>query len=373
VNGYRQEGFGAFDRNIYKARRLSAARAYLHPILKERPNLQVLCQAHTSRILFEKKKAYGVEYLHKGKKHTAYGGHIILCGGAFNSPQLLQLSGIGPADHLTSLGIPVIENLPGVGANLQDHLEVYIQYACKKPVSLYPALKWWNKPKIGFDWLFRRQGIGASNQFEAGGFIRSNEDVAYPNLQFHFLPLAVRYDGSSPSGGHGYQVHVGPMNSNATGKVLIKSQDPFQHPSLQFNYLSTAQDRREWVEAIRKARQILQQPAFEEFRGEELSPSKHIQTDEEILKWVASDGETALHPSCTCKMGHDAQSVVNPKNLQVHGVESLYVVDASIMPSITNGNLYAPVMMMAEKSADLILKHTPLTPNYAPFYQHQLS
>ncbi len=373
VNGYRQEGFGRFDRNINRGRRYSAARAYYHPV-KKRSNLKLITRALATRILFDGKKAIGVEYLQFGKLHRVYGGEIISCGGAINSPQILQLSGIGNGNELKNLGIPVVQDLPGVGENLQDHLEVYIQHASKLPVSIYPALKWWRKPRIGYEWLFHRRGIGASNHFEAGGFIRSNPDVAYPNLQFHFLPLAVRYDGTSPAGGHGYQVHIGPMNSDARGTVKIRSTDPRIHPSLRFNYLSTAQDRREWVEAIRCARKILSQSAFEPFNAGEISPGASVQTDQEILDWVASDAETALHPSCSCKMGTDAQSVVDPKSMRVHGIPNVRVVDASVMPYVTNGNLYAPVMMIAEKASDLILGNTPLRPDKdLDYYIHSSS
>jgi choline dehydrogenase len=217
--------------------------------------------------------------------------------------------------------------------------------------------------------LFRK-GPGATNHFEAGGFVRGNEDVAYPNLMFHFLPIAVRYDGSMPAGGHGYQVHIGPMYSDARGSVKITSTDPRVHPALRFNYLSTAQDRREWVEAIRVARHILGQPAFDAFNGGEISPGPEVRTDEQILDWVARDGETALHPSCTARMGTDAMSVVDPTSMQVHGLAGLRVVDASVLPYVTNGNIYAPVMMVAEKSADLILGNTPLPPAPVPFYRH---
>lgn len=375
VNGYQQEGFGKFDRNIYRGRRLSAARAYLHPVLKSRKNLEVVCRALTTRILFDSsagsKRAVGVEYERGGRLERVYAEEIILCGGAINSPQMLQLSGVGNAAELEALGIDVVANLKGVGENLQDHLEVYIQYACKRPVSMYPSLKWYRKPFIGYQWLFHRKGAAATNHFEGGGFIRSNEDVEYPNLQFHFLPLAIRYDGTSPSGGHGYQVHVGPMTSDARGHIKIRSTNPREYPALLFNYLSTEKDRREWVEAIRCARKILNQPAFDEFNGGELSPGNNIETDQEILDWVAKDSETALHPSCTCKMGVDEMSVVDPQSLRVHGVGGLRVVDASVMPYVTNGNLYAPVMMIAEKSADMILGNTPAEPINADFYRHR--
>lgn len=370
VNGLRQEGFSAFDRNIVNSRRHSAARAYLHPVAKQRKNLSVVCRAMVTKILFEGKNAVGVTYERGGRKYTAYASEIILSGGSINSPHLLQLSGIGPAGALEKLGITVVSDLPGVGANLQDHLEVYVQYACKQPVSMLPALKWYNRPWIGFQWLFLRKGPAATNHFEAGGFVRSNNDVEYPNLQFHFLPLAVRYDGSCPGSGHGYQVHVGPMNSDARGTLSLKSADPYVFPALRFNYLSTEKDRREWVEAVRCARHILEQPAMAPFSGGEISPGPSVQTDSQILDWVAKDGETALHPCGTCKMGVDEMSVVDPKTLRVHGINGLRVVDASLMPYVTNGNLYAPVMMMAEKAADAILGNTPLEPIYVNFYRH---
>jgi choline dehydrogenase len=369
VNGYRQEGFGVFDQNIYRARRHNAARAYVHPV-KNRSNLTVKCRAMVSRILFEGKKAVGVEYTKGKKTRHVYGGEVISCGGAINSPQLLQLSGIGNGADLKSLGIDTIQDLPGVGENLQDHLELYVQYACTQPVSMYPALKWYNQPKIGFDWLFRRKGAAATNHFEAGGFIRGNERVKYPNLQFHFLPIAIRYDGSAPAQGHGFQLHVGPMNTDVRGHVKIRSKQANEYPEIFFNYLSTEQERREWVEAIHRSREIIGQSAFDGLRGEELSPGPAAQTDEEILDFVAREGESAYHPSCTCKMGFDDMAVVDDQ-LKVHGIENLRVVDASVFPSITNGNIYAPVMMVAEKAADMILGNTPEAPSPASFYRHQ--
>jgi choline dehydrogenase len=371
VNGYRQEGFAAFDRNIHRGRRLSAARAYLHPAMARR-NLTVTTRAHVTRVLFKGTRAVGVEFKPaRGMPAEVYGKEIILCGGAINTPQLLQLSGVGNASELAALGIDVVADLPGVGENLQDHLEVYVQYMCKKPVSMQPALAKWKRPYIGAQWLFFRSGPAASNHFEGGGFARSNEEMDYPNLMFHFLPVAIRYDGSAPAGGHGYQVHVGPMYSDARGSVKIRSTRPDVHPMLRFNYLSTAQDRREWVEAIRVARHILNQPAMEEFNGGEISPGTGIQSDEEILDWVARDAETALHPSCTAKMGTDAMSVVDPVSMRVHGLDGLRVTDASAIPYVTNGNIYAPVMMMAEKAADLILGNTPLPPENVAFYRHR--
>jgi choline dehydrogenase len=366
VNGYRQEGFAKFDRNIRRARRLSASRAYLHPVTGRR-NLEVRCRVHVARVLFEGSRAVGVETV-SGERIGA--GEVILCGGAINSPQLLQLSGVGDPEHLRSVGVEPVHELRGVGEHLQDHLEVYVQYACTQPVSVQPALQNWRKPWIGFQWLFLRRGPGASNHFEAGGFVRSNEEVAYPNLMFHFLPLAIRYDGSKPEGGHGYQVHVGPMYSDARGSVKITTADPLAKPALRFNYLSTDQDRREWVEAVRCARHILEQPAFEPYSGGETSPGPTVATDEQILEWVARDAETALHPSCTCRMGVDEMSVVDPATMRVHGLDGLRVVDASVFPYVTNGNIYAPTMMVAEKAADLILGSTPLPAEAVPFYRH---
>jgi len=374
VNGYRQEGFAAFDRNVHRGRRLSAARAYLHPV-KRRRNLTVETLAHATRIVFEGERAVGVDYLRAGRlRRTVRAGQVICAGGAINTPQLLQLSGVGDAALLKDLGIDVVADLPGVGANLQDHLEVYVQHASAQPVSIAPGLRWRHRPRIGAQWLLLRSGLGATNHFEGGGFVRSDDAVAYPNLMFHFLPIAIRYDGSPPAGqskaDHGYQVHVGPMYSDARGSVRIRSTDPKQHPSLAFNYLTTEQDRREWVEAIEVSRSILGQPAFAPYDGGELSPGPRVSSEQEILDWVAQDGETAYHPSCTAKMGADDTAVLDPATMGVHGLRGLSVVDASSMPYVTNGNIYAPVMMLAEKAADLIADNTPLPPADVPFYRH---
>jgi choline dehydrogenase len=372
VNGYRQEGFARFDRNIHKGRRLSAARAYLHPVM-DRRNLDVETLAHVTGLRTDGTRVTGVDYVRAGKLHRSVDAkEVILCGGAIGSPQLLQLSGIGNATELQALGITPVADLPGVGENLQDHLEVYIQYASKQPVSIGPWLKHRHKPRIGAEWLFLRKGVGATNHFEAGGFVRSNELVDYPNLMFHFLPIAIRYDGSQPAAEHGYQVHIGPMYADTRGSVKIKSTDPHEHPALRFNYLSTETDRREWIEMIRIARRILNQPAFEPFNDGEISPGSSVESDQEILDWVAKDAETALHPSCTARMGTDEMSVLDPTSLRVHGVDGLRVVDASSMPYVTNGNIYAPVMMLAEKAADLILGNTPLAPaTDVPYYRHR--
>ncbi|MBD8868601.1 choline dehydrogenase [Nocardioides donggukensis] len=370
VNGYRQEGFAKFDRNVHRGRRLSASQAYLHPV-RSRRNLDVHTLSHVTGLRTQGKRVVGVDYVRGGRlRRSVEAGEVILCGGAINSPQLLQLAGIGDPEHLGALGIDVVADLPGVGANLQDHLEVYIQHASKLPVSIAPWLKHRHKPRIGAEWMFLRRGVGASNHFEAGGFTRSNDEVAYPNLMFHFLPIAIRYDGSQPAAEHGYQVHIGPMYSDVRGTCRIRSTDPYEHPALQFNYLSTENDRREWIEMVRSAREILGQPAFAPFSAGEISPGPQVQTDQEILDWVAQDAETALHPSCTAKMGTDEMSVVDPTTMRVHGVEGLRVVDASVMPYVTNGNIYAPVMMLAEKAADLIAGNEPLAPLEVPYYRH---
>lgn len=371
VNGYRQEGFAPFDRNVHRGRRLSASRAYLHPV-RGRRNLTVETLATVTAIRFRGRRAVGVDYVRAGRlRRSVTAGEVILCGGAINTPQLLQLSGVGRADHLRRLGITVVGDLPGVGDNLQDHLEVYVQHASRQPVSIAPGMRWRHRPRIGAEWLFLRKGLGATNHFEGGGFARGNDDVHYPNLMFHFLPIAIRYDGSQPASEHGYQVHVGPMYSDAQGTVEITSTDPTKHPALRFNYLSTEQDRREWVEAIRVTRDILSQPAFAAFDAGELSPGPGVETDDEILDWVAHDAETALHPSCTAKMGTDETSVIDPTTMEVHGMSGLRVVDASAMPTVTNGNIYAPVMMLAEKAADRIAGNTSLAPLHVPWYSHR--
>jgi choline dehydrogenase len=339
-----------------------------------RANLDVRTRAFVTRIAFDGSRAVGVEYTRPGRRgtETARAGEVILCGGAINSPQLLQLSGIGAAAELRALGIGVVADLPGVGENLQDHLEVYVQHRAIQPVTMAPYFRMRKRPKVGLEWLLRKTGPGATNHFEAGGFVRSNDDVAYPNLMYHFLPIAVRYDGTLPEGGggHGYQVHVGPMYSDARGTCKIVSADPRRKPALRFNYLSTDQDRREWKEAIRITRAILDALALAPFSGGEISPGREVETEEQILDWVARDAETALHPSCTAKMGTGEMSVVDPLTMRVHGVDGLRVVDASVFPYVTNGNIYAPVMMTAEKAADLILGNTPLPPEPVPFYRH---
>lgn len=371
VNGFRQEGFGPFDSQVHNGRRVSASRAYLHPVMK-RKNLHVKTRAFVTKLNFEDNKVTGVTFKRNGKLHTVTAKEVILSGGAFNTPQLLQLSGIGDSEHLKSLGIEPRTHLPGVGENFEDHLEVYIQHAASQPVSEQPSLNPLKMPFIGLQWIFSRTGPAATNHFEGGGFVRSNDDVKYPNLMFHFLPLAVRYDGEKAETKHGFQVHVGPMYSNSRGSLKIKSTDPFEHPDFVFNYLSTEEDKREWVEAIRVARNILSQPALAPYNDGEISPGPEVQTDEEILDWVRRDAETALHPSCSAKMGpaSDPMAVVDPLTMKVHGMENLRVVDASVMPTTTNGNIHAPVLMIAEKAADIILGNDPMKPEYMDYYVH---
>ena len=371
VNGYRQEGFAAFDRNIDHGRRLSAARAYLHPVL-HRSNLQLLTRAESERIIVKHGVAHGVEVrqrnLRGGSKLRVYSGRtIICCAGSINTPKLLQLSGIGPRSVLEAAGVPVIHDLPGVGENLQDHLEVYIQHSSLKPITQQPNLQKWRRPWIGLQWLLRR-GPASTNHFEAGGFVRSRSDLTYPNVMIHFLPLAVRYDGTVAETPHGFQVHVGPMHATSRGSVHIEGADPSRKPSITFNYLGTEEDRVDWVEAVKVVRSILGQPEFKSISGGEISPGALIRTDEEILEWVRRDAETALHPCGTAQMGFTDLAVIDLLTMGVHGLEGLKVVDASVIPLITNGNIYAPTMMIAEKAADLILGNSPLPPEDPPFH-----
>lgn len=371
VNGYRQEGFAPFDRNIKHGKRWSAARAYLHPNLN-RDNLEVRTRALTTKVLFEGTKATGVEYEHKGQTRRIFANKIVLSAGAINTPQLLQVSGVGPKDLLESHGIKVVKDLPGVGENLQDHLEVYIQYeTTKSKDSSQPYLDKWRWPLMGLQWLTTKRGPVATSHFEGGGFVRSNENEAYPNLMFHFLPMAVRYDGQKADVEHGFQWHVGPMFSDTKGYVRIKSADIHDKPEILFNYLRTDQDRREWVEAVRVARSLLDTEAMAQVGATEFSPGPSVQTDEEILEWVRNDGETALHPSCTTKMGaqSDPMAVVDPETMQVWGIEGLYIADAGVFPNVTNGNIYAPTMMVGEKAADLIAGRTPEPADNTSWYK----
>ncbi|WP_257955911.1 GMC family oxidoreductase N-terminal domain-containing protein [Nocardioides sp. B-3] len=365
------EGFARFDRNVHRGRRLSAARAYLHPV-RHRKNLTVETMAMATRVRFRGTRAVGVDYLRGGRlRRTVAAGEIVLCGGAINTPQLLQLSGVGDRALLAQHGIDVVHHSPGVGENLRDHLEVYIQYASKQPVSIAPGLRWRMRPKIAVDWLFFRRRLGATNHFEGGGFARSNEDVDYPNLMFHFLPIAIRYDGTAPTKGHGYECTSDLCTPTPAGTCASARPIRGNTPRCCSTTSRPRPIAGEWVEAVRVARDILNQPAFEPYNDGELSPGPSVETDREILDWVARDAETALHPSCTAKMGLDEMSVVDPASMSVHGLEGLRVVDASVFPYVTNGNIYAPVMMVAEKAADLIAGNTPLPPAEVPYYRYR--
>ncbi|AQV98740.1 choline dehydrogenase [Cupriavidus necator] len=371
LNGYRQEGFGPMDRTTTaRGRRCSTSLAYLDQA-KDRPNLTVHTRALADRILFSGQRATGVSYIQGDHVREARARReVIVSNGAIASPQLLLRSGVGNADELRAFGIDTVADLKGVGENLQDHLEMYLQYECTKPVSLYPALKWWNKPAIGIEWYLRGTGTAASNHFEAGGFIRSSDDFAWPNLQYHFIPLAMNYDGSNPVQSHGFQCHVGSMRSPSTGFVKLASRDPRVKPRLLFNYMAHDVDWREFRAAVRLTREIIGQQAMDQFRGREIKPGMMVQSDAEIDAFVREHAETALHPSCTCKMGDatDPMAVVDNEG-RVHGLSGLRVVDASIMPKIITGNLNAPTIMMAEKLADVIRGRAPLQRSTAPYYK----
>lgn len=352
MNGYRQEGFGPMDRTTKKGKRGSTAVGYLHPAMK-RSNLTVIKRAHTKRIIIEGKTAKGVEYVRRGKTHQVFANDVILSGGPINSPQLLLLSGIGPKEQLAQHNIDLVHDLPGVGENLQDHLEIYLQMECTQPVSLFKYYNLIGKGITGAQWVLTQTGLGASNHFEAGGFIRSKKGVEHPDLQYHFFPMAVRYDGQSPNGGHGFQAHVGSMRSQSKGSVRLRSNDYRDKPKMVFNYMSKDEDWEEFRAAIRLTREIFEQDAFKPYAGAELSPGKHVQTDEELNEFLKGAVESAYHPSCTCKMGSDDMSVVDGE-CNVIGIDGLRVVDSSIMPSIVSGNLNAPTVMIAEKAADII-------------------
>ncbi len=368
MNGYQQEGLGLMDRTTYKGKRWSTARAYLRPAQK-RSNLEVHSRTLVTRILFEGRRAAGVQYVRNGKLETVRtNGEVLLCGGAINSPHMLQLSGIGNADALTALGIPVIQHLPGVGENLQDHIEAYVQYSCTKPITLYSANNPISKFFIGVQWVFTGgKGLGGSNHFESGGFIRSEAGVLHPDLQYHFFPMAISYDGTSAADGHGYQAHIGPMRPTSRGFVRAKSSDPRTYPRVVFNYMQTEQDRKEMRAGIRHTREIFLQDAFIPYRGSELAPGPNATSDADIDAFVRAKAESAYHPSCSCRMGNDDMAVVDGDG-KVHGVEGLRIVDASIMPNVVSGNLNVPVIMMAEKLADVIRGRKPLPAEDVPVW-----
>lgn len=369
VNGYQQEGFGRMDMTVKDGVRWSAANAYLKPAMK-RPNLKVETHARVERILFEGRRAVGVAWSRGGETHQVRAGReVILSGGSIASPQMLKLSGIGNADELASHGIATIAHRPGVGENLQDHLEIYFQQACTQPVSLYSQMGLFARGMIGARWLLTKDGLGATNHFEACGFIRSRAGVASPDIQYHFLPLAVTYDGQGMASEHGFQAHVGPMRSKSRGWVRLNSADPADKPRIQFNYLTHPDDLVEFRASVRLTREIFAQPAFAPYRGREIQPGAEVTSDEAIDEFVRAHVESAYHPSCTCKIGaaNDPLAVVDPQ-MRVIGVEGLRVVDSSTMPSITNANLNAPTIMIAEKAADHILGKPLLAPSNAPYY-----
>jgi choline dehydrogenase len=362
INGYQQEGFGRLDMTVGAGRRSSAANAYLRPAMR-RSNLAVRTHSLATRILFENGRAVGIQYERAGvQQEVRARREVLLCGGPINSPQLLKLSGIGPGAELQQHGIAVVRDRLGVGENLQDHLEFYFQVACTQPITLYSSMGLLARAMIGARWLLFKDGLGATNHFETGGFIRSRAGVPYPDIQYHFLPLAVTYDGSSLAKEHGFQAHVGPMRSKSRGHVQLASSDPHDHPKILFNYLSHPDDMTEMRACVRLTREIFAQAAFDPYRGREIQPGDEVAGDEQIDAFVRAKVESAFHPSCSCKMGrHDDPMAVVDREARVIGVEGLRVVDSSIMPSITTGNLNAPTFMLAEKLADHI-RGKPLLP-----------
>ena len=361
-NGAQQEGFGPFDATIWKGRRWSAANAYLRPALK-RPNC-TLIRAFARKIVIKDGRAVGVEVERGGNVEViSANAEVIVAASSLNSPKLLMLSGIGPAAHLAEHDIDVVVDRAGVGQNLQDHLELYIQQAAIKPVSLFKHWNLWGKAVIGAQWLFTKTGLGTSNQFESAAFVRSKAGVEYPDIQYHFLPMAVRYDGTAAVEGHGYQAHVGPMRSVSRGEVTLRSADPADNPRIQFNYMSAKSDWEDFRTCIRLTREILGQKAFAPFAGKEIQPGEDVQSDEALDGFIREHVESAYHPCGTCKMGaaNDPMAVVDAE-CRVIGVDGLRVADSSIFPRITNGNLNGPSIMVGEKAADHIIGRQPLAP-----------
>ena len=367
-NGERQEGFGPMEQTVFRGRRWSAANAYLKPALK-RPNCSLI-RAFARRIVIEQGRAVGVEVTRGGRTDVIRARReVVLAASSINSPKLLMLSGIGPAAHLREHGIDVVADRRGVGANLQDHLELYIQMAASQPVSLFKYWNLWGKALVGAQWLFTGTGLGASNQFESAGFIRSRAGIDYPDIQFHFLPIAVRYDGKVAAEGHGFQAHVGPMRSLSRGAVTLRSADPAADPLIRFNYMSDPQDWWEFRQCIRLTREIFAQEAFKPFVKHEIQPGAAMQTDADLDDFIREHAESAYHPCGTCKMGRadDPEAVVDPQ-ARVIGVQGLRVADSSIFPRITNGNLNAPSIMVGEKVSDHLLGRDPLpADNHRPW------
>ncbi|MEZ2577460.1 choline dehydrogenase [Buttiauxella ferragutiae] len=362
TNGYMQEGFGAMHMTVKNGVRWSTANAYLRPAM-ERPNLTVITNAMTRKLVLEGKRVVGVEYEHGGEIHTVRcTREVLVSSGPIGSPHLLQRSGIGPAEVLRQAGIEVKHDLPGVGENLQDHSEIYIQFECKEPVSLNSKMGLIPKALIGLRWLLFKDGLGASNHFEAGGFIRSEKGLRWPDIQFHFLPAAMRYDGDKPFKGHGFMVLTGPNKPKSRGYVRVRSADPYEHPEIRFNYLEREEDREGFRRCVRLTREIIGQPAMDKFRGVELAPGPNVKTDEEIDAFVRANMESTMHPCGSCRMGEDDLAVVDSE-LRVHGLQGLRVIDSSVFPTEPNGNLNAPTIMLAERAADLIRGHSMLAPS----------
>jgi len=363
-NGRQQEGFGPMEMTIHNGVRWSAANAYLRPALK-RGKVKLVTHAFANRILLEGRRAVGVEYEVGGEVRQVKARHeVIVAASTINSPKLLQMSGIGAPEVLKAAGVEVAHALPGVGENLQDHLEIYFQVKSREPVTLYSKLNWFSKGLIGAEWLFFKTGLGATNHFESCGFIRSAAGIEYPDIQYHFLPAAMRYDGQAAFPGHGFQVHVGPMRSRSRGFVRIRSKDPREAPRILFNYLTHPDDLPEWRRAVRLTRELFQQPAMQRYAAEEIQPGPNVNADAEIDAFVREHCESAYHPCGTCKMGAatDPTAVVDPE-CRVIGIEALRVADSSIMPQVTNGNLNAPTIMIGEKASDHILGRNPLPPS----------
>lgn len=362
TNGYMQEGFGAMHMTVKNGVRWSTANAYLRPAMT-RPNLTVVTNAMTRKLVLAGKRVVGVEYEQGGEIHTVRcTREVLISSGPIGSPHLLQRSGIGPAEVLRKAGIEVKHDLPGVGENLQDHAEIYIQFQCKEPVSLNSKMGLFSKALIGLRWLLFKDGLGASNHFEAGGFIRSEKGLRWPDIQFHFLPAAMRYDGDKPFKGHGFMVLTGPNKPKSRGYVRVRSADPYEHPEIRFNYLEREEDREGFRRCVRLTREIIGQPAMDSFRGEELAPGPNVNTDEEIDAFVRANMESTMHPCGSCRMGEDSLAVVDSE-LRVHGLQGVRVIDSSVFPTEPNGNLNAPTIMLAERAADLVRGRTMLVPS----------
>ena len=366
INDHVQEGVAPAERMIYQGRRLSASRAYLHPV-RTRTNLEVRCGVQVGRVLMEGTRAVGVAFRRgSGAEERVFAGDVVLCGGAMGTPHVLQLSGIGPKAVLERVGVPVVADMPAVGENLEDHLAVHMQHRCAKPVSLLAMRKKYRWPAIAAQWLLTGTGPGATNHLEATGFFRSDETQDRPDIMMSFAALAMRSEEGALVDGHGYQLHVGVMRSDARGTVHLRSANPAVHPAIRVNYLSGSSDRERWVRGVAMARELLSQRAFAEFEGGEVLPGPDVVEPDQVMAWVSRAAQTGLHPACSARMGRGENSVVDARDMRVHGLTGLRVADAAAMPSLTNGNTYAPTMALAEKAADLILGNTPLSPADVP-------